>query len=88
MEMIFSPMSLKSQKVHLLGDDRIVVDAVEEAAAVTAADVEGTVEPTVTVWATARLAKPVRPQTCQKRILTELNRPNSQPWSRWEIFCP
>ena len=70
-------MSVKSQKVHLLGDERVVVDAVEEAAVVTAAEVDATVEPTVTLWATARLAKPVRPQACQKRILTELNRPSS-----------
>jgi hypothetical protein len=68
MERIVSPMSVKSQKVHLLGDERVVINAVEETAAVTAADVEATVEPTVTVWANARLAKPVRPQACQKRI--------------------
>lgn len=71
-------MSVRGQKVHLLGDERVVVDAVE-GAAVTVVEVNAAVEPTVAFRAAASVAKPVRPQACQKRILTELNRAILRP---------
>jgi hypothetical protein len=79
---------LKEQVVHILGDARVVVEEVEVAAAATAADVEATIEPTITLWPTARLAKPLNPQACEKRIVHNRTGLNVQALVLVERSCP